>query len=84
VRGNGKIINELEAAFRGAGWNVIKGDLGRRLGPLAGPRSIRPAPSSAWKSAWTAKYQNFKAKVAPTSVKNFSAGIPSCWSWSPM
>jgi pyruvate dehydrogenase E1 component len=24
VRGNGKIIRELEAAFRGAGWNVIK------------------------------------------------------------
>jgi pyruvate dehydrogenase E1 component len=24
VRGNGKIINELEAAFRGSGWNVIK------------------------------------------------------------
>jgi pyruvate dehydrogenase E1 component len=24
VRGNGKIIQELEAAFRGAGWNVIK------------------------------------------------------------
>src|SRR5271166_1067153 len=24
VRGNGKIVNELEAAFRGAGWNVIK------------------------------------------------------------
>ncbi|HKD85929.1 MAG TPA: pyruvate dehydrogenase (acetyl-transferring), homodimeric type [Terriglobales bacterium] len=24
VRGNGKIINELEAAFRGAGWKVIK------------------------------------------------------------
>jgi len=24
VRGNGKIINELEAAFSGAGWNVIK------------------------------------------------------------
>ena len=24
VRGNGKIINELEAAYRGAGWNVIK------------------------------------------------------------
>ncbi len=24
MRGNGKIINELEAAFRGAGWNVIK------------------------------------------------------------
>ena len=24
VRGNGKIIQELEGAFRGAGWNVIK------------------------------------------------------------
>ena len=24
VRGNGKIIDELEAAYRGAGWNVIK------------------------------------------------------------
>ena len=24
VRGNGKVINELEAAFAGAGWNVVK------------------------------------------------------------
>ncbi|MEI6971895.1 MAG: hypothetical protein WCL44_10300, partial [bacterium] len=24
VRGNGKIVQELEADFRGAGWNVIK------------------------------------------------------------
>ena len=32
VRGNGKIIQELEAIFRGAGWNVIKVDLGQRLG----------------------------------------------------
>ena len=24
VRGNGKIIQELEGSFRGAGWNVIK------------------------------------------------------------
>ena len=24
VRGNGKIIQELEAVFRGAGWNVIR------------------------------------------------------------
>ena len=24
VRGNGKIIQELEADFRGAGWNVVK------------------------------------------------------------
>jgi len=29
VRGNGKIIQELEAQFRGAGWNVIKVIWGR-------------------------------------------------------
>ncbi len=34
VRGNGKIIQELEAAFRGAGWNVIKVILGSDWDPL--------------------------------------------------
>jgi pyruvate dehydrogenase E1 component len=34
VRGNGKIIQELEAHFRGSGWNVIKCIWGRRWDPL--------------------------------------------------
>jgi pyruvate dehydrogenase E1 component len=34
VRGNGKIIQELEADFRGAGWNVIKVVWGGRWDPL--------------------------------------------------
>ena len=34
VRGNGKIIQELEAHFRGAGWNVIKVIWGREWDPL--------------------------------------------------
>jgi pyruvate dehydrogenase E1 component len=34
VRGNGKIIQELETNFRGAGWNVIKTIWGRRWDPL--------------------------------------------------
>jgi len=34
VRGNGKIIQELEAAFRGAGWNVIKVLWGADWDPL--------------------------------------------------
>jgi pyruvate dehydrogenase E1 component len=34
VRGNGKIIQELEALFRGAGWNVIKVIWGSRWDPL--------------------------------------------------
>jgi pyruvate dehydrogenase E1 component len=34
VRGNGQIIQELEAAFRGAGWHVIKVIWGREWDPL--------------------------------------------------
>ena len=34
VRGNGKIMQELEAYFRGAGWNVIKVVWGRDWDPL--------------------------------------------------
>ena len=34
VRGNGKIIQELESDFRGAGWNVIKVVWGARWDPL--------------------------------------------------
>ncbi|MDO8271135.1 MAG: pyruvate dehydrogenase (acetyl-transferring), homodimeric type [Gammaproteobacteria bacterium] len=34
VRGNGKIINELEGSFRGAGWNVIKVVWGRHWDAL--------------------------------------------------
>jgi pyruvate dehydrogenase E1 component len=34
VRGNGKIIQELEAAFRGAGWNAIKVIWGEDWDPL--------------------------------------------------
>ena len=34
VRGNGKVIQELEATFRGAGWNVIKVIWGSKWDPL--------------------------------------------------
>jgi pyruvate dehydrogenase E1 component len=34
VRGNGQIVQELEAIFRGVGWNVIKVVLGREWDPL--------------------------------------------------
>ena len=35
VRGNGKIIQELEGTFRGAGWNVIKVIWSQRVGLAA-------------------------------------------------
>src|SRR5512139_3261516 len=37
VRGNGKIIQELEGVFRGAGWNVIKVVWGSYWDPLLAP-----------------------------------------------
>ena len=50
VRGNGKMIQELEAAFRGAGWNVIKVIWGERLGSAAGARHHRPAAKAHGRS----------------------------------
>ena len=45
VRGNGKIIQELERNFRGAGWNVIKVVWG--YSGTNSSRAIRPA---SWRS----------------------------------
>ena len=46
VRGNGKIIQELESFFRGAGWNVIKVIWGRKWDDAArqGPRRCAGQP----------------------------------------
>ena len=43
VRGNGQIIQELEAIFRGAGWNVIKVIWGSDWDPLLAKDQGRPA-----------------------------------------
>ncbi len=43
VRGNSKIIQELESVFRGAGWNVVKVIWAQGVGPAAGPRRRRGA-----------------------------------------
>ena len=43
VRGNGKIIQELEGVFRGAGWNVIKVIWGSGWDPLLGRGQDRAA-----------------------------------------
>ena len=82
VRGNGKVIQELEAAFRGAGWNVIKVIWGERLGSAAGPRHHRPAAEAHGRSAWTASSRPTSPRTAPTSASTSSASIPSCSNWS--
>ena len=60
VRGNGKIIQELEAFFRGAGWNVIKVIWGRGWDPLlAGDRD--GALAHLMNQTSDGDYQTFRA-----------------------
>jgi pyruvate dehydrogenase E1 component len=61
VRGNGKIIQELEGYFRGAGWNVIKVVWGRLWDPLFA-RDERGLMQQRMDETVDGEYQNFKAK----------------------
>ena len=75
VRGNGKIINELEAAFRGAGWNVIKviwgGDWDRLLA-----RDTSGLLLKRMEECVDGEYQNFKAKGGAYIRKEFFGRYP--------
>ena len=72
VRGNGKIIQELEADFRGAGWNVIKVIWGIALGPAARGRHRRRAGAASWRSASTASTRRSSRATAPTCASTSS------------
>jgi pyruvate dehydrogenase E1 component len=61
VRGNGKIIQELEAAYQGAGWNVIKVIWGSRWDRLLA-RDHTGALRRRMEECVDGEYQNFKAK----------------------
>ncbi|MHB1488978.1 MAG: pyruvate dehydrogenase (acetyl-transferring), homodimeric type [Cellulomonas sp.] len=60
VRGNGKIIQELEAQFRGAGWNVIKVIWGREWDVLLNADKDR-ALVNLMNTTPDGDYQTFKA-----------------------
>ncbi len=61
VRGNGKIIQELESEFRGAGWNVIKVVWGRHWDPLLA-RDKTGALVRRMMEAVDGDYQTYKSK----------------------
>ena len=75
VRGNGKIIQELEGCFRGAGWNVIKVVWGRLWDPLfeADKKNLL---QRAMDETVDGEYQNFKAKGGKYVRKNFFGKHP--------
>ncbi len=61
VRGNGKIIQELEADFRGAGWNVIKVIWGSRWDPLLAA-DTDGALVKVMEDCVDGEYQTFKSR----------------------
>ncbi|MDD2668354.1 pyruvate dehydrogenase (acetyl-transferring), homodimeric type [Zoogloea sp.] len=61
VRGNGKIIQELEAEFRGAGWNVIKLIWGTHWDTLL-QRDKKGILKKRMMECVDGEYQTFKAK----------------------
>ena len=75
VRGNGKIINELEAAFRGAGWNVIKVIWGSDWDQLLA-RDQSGFLLKRMEECVDGEYQNFKAKGGAYVRKEFFGKYP--------
>jgi pyruvate dehydrogenase E1 component len=75
VRGNGKIIQELEAAFLGAGWNVIKVVWGSRWDPLL-ERDQRGLLKRLMEECVDGEYQNFKSKGGAYTREHFFGKYP--------
>jgi len=48
VRGNGKIIQELERSFRGATWNVIKTTKGYDMQGYEGTNAVHQKKNLSW------------------------------------
>ncbi len=75
VRGNGKIIQELEGGFRGAGWNVIKVIWGSYWDPLLA-RDTEGFLRKRMDEAIDGEYQAFKAKGGAYTRAHFFGKYP--------
>ena len=75
VRGNGKIIQELEGIFRGAGWNVIKVIWGSYWDPLLA-KDKTGMLIRRMGEAVDGEYQAFKAKGGAYVRENFFGKYP--------
>jgi len=75
VRGNGKIIQELEGVFRGAGWNVIKVIWGRQWDPLF-ERDRSGLLQQRMDEAVDGDYQNYKSHTGDYVRQHFFGKYP--------
>jgi pyruvate dehydrogenase E1 component len=75
VRGNGKIIQELEGTFRGAGWNVIKVIWGDRWDPLLA-KDKKGLLLRRMEEAVDGDYQNYKVRGGAYTREHFFGKYP--------
>lgn len=75
VRGNGKIIQELEGVFRGAGWNVIKVIWGRHWDPLLA-KDDSGALKKRMEEVVDGEYQSYKTHGAAYARTKFFGQYP--------
>jgi pyruvate dehydrogenase E1 component len=75
VRGNGKIIQELEAVFRGAGWNVLKVIWGSYWDPLLA-RDNKGLLLKRMEECVDGDYQAYKAKGGAYTREHFFGKYP--------
>ena len=75
VRGNGKIIQELEGVFRGAGWNVIKVVWGSNWDPLLA-RDTTGLLRQRMEECVDGEYQDFKSKDGAYVREHFFGRYP--------
>ncbi len=75
VRGNGKIIQELESVFRGAGWNVIKIIWGSDWDPLL-EADVNGLLAERMESAVDGDYQKYSVAPGSYTRKHFFGTHP--------
>jgi pyruvate dehydrogenase E1 component len=75
VRGDGKIVQELEAVFRGAGWNVIKVLWGSYWDPLL-QRDTKGILRKRMMECVDGEYQSYKAKGGAFTREHFFGKYP--------
>ncbi|NDG87665.1 MAG: pyruvate dehydrogenase (acetyl-transferring), homodimeric type, partial [Gammaproteobacteria bacterium] len=75
VRGDGKIIQELEANFRGAGWNVIKVIWGSYWDPLLA-KDTKGLLRKRMEEVVDGEYQAYKAKGGAYTREHFFGKSP--------
>ncbi|MCI4663481.1 MAG: pyruvate dehydrogenase (acetyl-transferring), homodimeric type [Neomegalonema sp.] len=75
VRGNGKIVQELEGDFRGSGWNVVKCLWGTGWDDLLA-RDVSGKLRQLMEECVDGEYQNFKSKDGDYIRKHFFGRYP--------